>query len=87
MQKYNDEIAKRIQEVIDYSGMGIIDFSKALNIPQTTIYSQLSGYRSVNVATIQKILIAFPEIEERWLILGEDQMLSRKSQVAQKRRQ
>lgn len=81
----NDDIIKRMQEVISYSGLGITDFSATIGIPQTTIYSQLSGIRSVSLVTIQRILIAFPEIEERWLILGEDQMLSRKSSVAQKR--
>ena len=80
-----NSITKRVKDVVDYSGLTIRDFAKKIAIPQTTLYSQLSGHRSISIITIQKIVKAYPEIEERWLLIGDGQMLSIKALIAQKR--
>lgn len=80
-----NSITKRVKDVVDYSGLTIRDFAKKIGIPQTTLYSQLSGHRSISIITIQKIVKAYPEIEERWLLIGDGQMLSIKALIAQKR--
>lgn len=81
----NKELIQRTQKIIDYSGLTIRDFAKKIGMPQTTLYSQLSGHRSISIITIQKIVKAYPEIEERWLLIGDGQMLSIKALIAQKR--
>lgn len=83
----NKELIHRIQEIIEYSGLNILQFSKEIQVPYRTLFAYLHNKRTVSILVVQKILLRFIEVEERWLILGEGQMLSRKSLAAQKRMQ
>lgn len=77
------EITERIKIVIDYSKVVTFrQFAAEIGVNYATFYNQIVGKREVSLFVIQKILLRFPEIEERWLVLGEGNMLSRKSLAA-----
>ena len=77
------EITERIKIVIDYSRVVTFrQFAAEIGVNYATFYNQIVGKREVSLFVIQKILLRFPEIEERWLVLGEGNMWSRKSLAA-----
>lgn len=77
---------ERIIQVIAYSGMSIMAFAKECDIKYYSLYSCITDRRSINVEILQKILEAFPEIEEGWLLLNRGEMLSQKTRAAIERR-
>jgi predicted transcriptional regulator len=79
-------IHDRIKSVIKYSELGNVEFSKLCKIPYVSLYACISGTRPANLDMVQKICEKFPEINERWLILGEGMMLSDQVLAALKRR-
>jgi len=75
----------RLKEVIAYSRRNVREFASECGISYATLYSCVIGRRKINVEMVQKILAAYPEVEEGWLILGRGDMLSEKTRVALKR--
>ncbi len=80
-----DSINQRIARVVKYSDRTIKEFSRAANIPYASLYACINDIRPANLEMVQKIVIFLPEIEERWLLIGEGEMLSLKMIAALKR--
>ena len=76
----------RINKVIEYSGMNAASFARQCKISEMSLYSCMTHRRRINIDIVQKILQAFPEIEEGWLLLNRGEMLSQKTRAAIERR-
>lgn len=82
-----NDIHCRLKKIVEYSGLARTEFAKKCGINYNTISSGISGAREVNLEIVQKVLAAYPEIEEGWLILGRGSMLSPKVEAALKNNQ
>lgn len=73
---------KRVKELIEYFSEGNDSlFSRKLNISQQRITrlfhieSRNKKYPNVSLPIVEAILIAFPQVNAEWLILGKGNML------------
>ena len=82
----NKAMLGRLIEVIRYSGMTNRDFAKHCEINESSLNACLYKQRGVGLDIVQKICIAFPEINERWLLLGAGEMLDEKVRAVMNRR-
>ena len=72
-------LSKRINEVVEYSGLSIPKFSKYVGFttPQT-VRELISGRtKTLSYAVSNKILSAYPEISKQWLETGDGEMIMR----------
>ena len=73
------DIQFRIVQVLSYSKLNTRSFSNRIEVSYATIYGCVNFTRPANLEIIQKICYHFPEIDERWLLLGEGEMISSKT--------
>ena len=71
------EIQDRIIKVIEYSGLSRSLFSKKIGVHPQTTHHIVSGRRTKpSFDVIEKIILAFPEINSSWLITGKGELSS-----------
>lgn len=80
-----NSINQRIGSVVKYSGRTIKEFARVANIPYASLYACINDIRLANLEMVQKIIVFLSEIEDRWLLIGEGEMLSSKTIAAQRR--
>lgn len=68
---------KRLLDFLAHLGMGQNAFEKTVGMSTGSISGMTKGMRADNLAKIAKI---YPELNLRWLLLGEGNMLIEKSQ-------
>lgn len=70
-------LSERIKEVVEYSGMSIPKFSKAVGFatPQTVRELINGRTKTLSYAASSKILHAYPEISKQWLETGKGNMI------------
>ncbi len=71
----NTEVAKRIAELIEYSGMKVADFAERVGIQKSAVSHLISGRNKPSFEVLSSMLILFPELNPDWLILGAGDML------------
>jgi len=59
--------------------LNIKEFAVKAGIAYGYLYSCITGKRHANLEMIQRICITFPEVDERWLLIGEGEMFSIKT--------
>lgn len=71
------DIATRLKEFIDYSGLQSTQFADACGIPRPSFSQLLRGRnRKVSDEVITKIHESFPNLSVLWLMFGEGDMLT-----------
>jgi phage repressor protein C with HTH and peptisase S24 domain len=71
-----DTVTERIKILVEKYADKPADFAKATGLTNQNVYDLTSGRKGgPSFASVKKILIAFPEVNERWLLLGEGEML------------
>ena len=73
----------RIKRIMDEKGLRPSTFADAINVTRGTISHILNGRNDPRKETIDKILIAFPDISPLWLWKGEGAMYKRVPVVMQ----
>lgn len=71
----NTKVAKRIAELIEYSGMKVADFAERVGIQKSAVSHLISGRNKPSFEVLSSMLILFPELNPDWLILGTGNML------------
>lgn len=69
----NEEIAKRIKELIYKKGITISLFAQGAGIDQSNLSSILTGKRRIGSGVISKIALAY-NINPEWLTTGEGEI-------------
>lgn len=65
-------IGKRLKEVIARSGLNAKEFSDRAGIAPATLSQSINERAQINVASINKIIAAFPEeVDPYWFVFGE----------------
>jgi transcriptional regulator with XRE-family HTH domain len=73
--KINTFMKERIQKFIDYKGISPGDLSEVLGVQRSNISHILNGRNKPGAAFIEKLLLAFPMVNARWLFTGEGPMI------------
>jgi transcriptional regulator with XRE-family HTH domain len=68
----------QIQEILNREGLSSSQFADRIGIQRSSVSHVLSGRNKPGFDFIQKILIAFPEINGDWLITGSGDMYKQK---------
>lgn len=68
----------QIQEILTKKGLSSSQFADRIGIQRSSVSHVLSGRNKPGFDFIQKILIAFPEINGDWLITGSGDMYKQK---------
>lgn len=65
----------RIQQFIDFKGINAGEFATLLEVQRSNISHILNGRNKPGASLIEKMLTVFPELNARWLLTGEGNML------------
>lgn len=68
-------VCQRVNEFIDFKQLSVNSLSKAINVAQTTLNSQLRGNASLSIIVVERILSTYPEVSAEWLLRGKGDML------------
>lgn len=71
-------LSERINALLDYSGMNMSKFSRYVGFktPQAIRELKAGNTKSLSDDAKTKLLIAFPNLNEQWLLTGEGEMLN-----------
>jgi hypothetical protein len=77
-------IGDRIMNIIYHYRLNKNAFSKKLQLPGNSIIVRIVNdpTRGISLDLMQKILTTFPEVDPRWLVMGEGKMLREKNPEA-----
>ena len=65
----------RIKELQSFYGLTQVAMSAKLGIDQANLSSILSGKRPCGKGMIDKLILSFPAVNDKWLLNGEGEML------------
>lgn len=68
-------ISERLKEFISYLGLSVNRFCIETGIPQATIAKYMTGKSQPTGEVLAKIIKAHPNLNSRWLLTGEGEML------------
>lgn len=68
-------VLRRIVELCDYKGFTIKSFEKEMGFSNASISSQIKKNGTIGSDRIEKILLKYPDVSPRWLMLGEGDMI------------
>lgn len=77
----------RIKKFIDYKGVTAGELAEITEVQRSNISHIFNGRNKPGAQFIEKFLLAFPEINARWLLTGEGSMLSESSNESNSVRQ
>jgi len=69
----------RIQQFIDYKGITPGDLAAVLEVQRSNISHILNGRNKPGAAFIEKFLLSYPDLNARWLLTGEGEMITSSS--------
>ncbi|KPL13899.1 MAG: hypothetical protein AMS26_12640 [Bacteroides sp. SM23_62] len=69
----------QIQEILNKERLSSSQFADRIGVQRSSVSHVLSGRNKPGFDFIQKILVAFPEINGDWLITGSGEMYKQKS--------
>lgn len=67
---------KRVEKILKDSGLSVTAFARKCNVTQATMSRQLSGKMKFSIDAINAILTAFPNVNAKWLMLGDGEPYS-----------
>lgn len=71
----DNEINQRVRDLILSKGLSQKEFSQTLDVSQSIVTYIINDRNKVSLDVIQKIARNYPEINLKWLLLGEGEML------------
>ena len=75
---------ERIKAIIEQKKLSVSEFSKKTDIHEKSMYNYMTGKTEPAITKIEKIVIAFPDINSHWLLTGMGEMLLEESSVEEK---
>ena len=68
----------RIQQYMDYKSISAGELAALLDVQRSNISHILNGRNKPGAAFIEKLLLSFPDLNARWLLTGEGEMVEGK---------
>lgn len=78
-------VIQRILQIIDYSGLGITEFSKSVGVSNGYFAKQKAKNANVGSQILEKIVKKYPDINVAWLLTGEGDMLVSQENISEKK--
>lgn len=66
----------RIKEFIDYKGISAGELADLLDVQRSNISHILNGRNKPGALFLERFLLTFPDVNARWLLTGEGQMIN-----------
>ena len=66
---------ERIKQYMDYKSISAGELSSLLDVQRSNISHILNGRNKPGASFIEKFLIVFPDLNARWLLTGEGEMV------------
>jgi transcriptional regulator with XRE-family HTH domain len=66
----------RIKEFIEYKGISAGELAISLDVQRSNISHILNGRNKPGAALIEKLLLVFPDLNARWLLTGDGNMVN-----------
>lgn len=79
----NERIVFRINELMQRFRLTQTEMAAKLGMTQSNLSGTLSGRRPCGDGIIHKVIISFPELNPKWLLYGEGEMLKPSASVQQ----
>lgn len=71
-----DSLGKRFSRFREYTKLSQVDFAKKVGVAQSNLTQWETNKNRPNAVKLNKIKVAFPELNINWLITGEGEMLN-----------
>lgn len=71
-----DEVAKRISELLESTGLSNKEFSEKIGVSPAIISHVLSGRNKPSLTVIQSILNTYPNVNSRYLLAGHESLFA-----------
>lgn len=71
------EITNRLGNLVFALGSSVNAFAKSIGVDTANLNKMIKGQQSVTKKTINKILVAYPQVSEEWLLNGVGEMFDR----------
>ena len=71
----------RIKQYMDYKSISAGELSSLLDVQRSNISHILNGRNKPGASFIEKLLLSFPDLNARWLLTGDGEMLENKATV------
>lgn len=78
-------VIQRILQIIDYSGLGVTEFSKSVGVSNGYFAKQKAKNANVGSQILEKIVKKYPDINVAWLLTGEGDMLVSRENISEKK--
>lgn len=75
-QVLNHTFSERLKTIINHYAVTPMDFTNGIGWNATHAMNLIGGTAYPSVNDMQKILIKYPEVDARWLLLGKGELLS-----------
>ncbi len=72
-------IRERIKYLFEEKNISQAQIARDLNISRVTVNKWISTENAFGIESVRKLLTYFPDLNARWLILGEGNMLDTKN--------
>lgn len=69
------EITERLSSLVFMFGNSVNAFAKNIGVDTANLNKMVKGQQSITKKTVQKIISAYPQVSEEWLLTGEGEML------------
>lgn len=74
----------RIQQYMDYKSISAGELAGMLDVQRSNISHILNGRNKPGAAFIEKFLLSFPDLNARWLLTGQGDMIANKVEPVNK---
>ena len=66
---------ERIKQFMDYKALNAADLADTIGVQRSNVSHVVNGRNNPSSSFIEKLLLTFPELNARWLITGEGEMV------------
>lgn len=73
---YTRGMKDRIQRFIDFKGISAGELASSIDVQRSNVSHILNGRNKPGALFLEKLLLKYPEINARWLMTGEGEMIS-----------
>lgn len=72
---------ERIKQFMDYKALNAADLADTIGVQRSNVSHVVNGRNNPSSSFIEKLLLTFPELNARWLITGEGDMVSNSDEI------
>jgi transcriptional regulator with XRE-family HTH domain len=66
---------ERIKQFMDYKTLSAAELADQIGVQRSNVSHVMTGRNNPSSTFLEKLLLTFPELEARWLMVGEGQMI------------